>query len=86
MLACVGRIHNLKDLKDITSTLAGARVVRGVGGAGCSARRVLACEAPVRRRCGPECEREFFIDNLLVQIHLIMSQMFLVDRPRAMGV
>ena len=31
-------------------------------------------------------EREFFIDNLLVRIHLIMSQMFLVDRPRAMGV
>ena len=31
-------------------------------------------------------EREFFIDNLLVRIHLIMSQMFLVDQPRAMGV
>jgi len=30
-------------------------------------------------------QREFFIDNLLVRIHLIMSQMFLVDRPRAMG-
>ena len=31
-------------------------------------------------------EREFFIDNLLGRIHLIMSQMFLVDRPHAMGV
>ena len=31
-------------------------------------------------------QREFFIDNLLVRIHLIMSQMFLVDRPRAMEV
>jgi hypothetical protein len=28
----------------------------------------------------------FSFDNLLVRIHLIMSQMFLVDRPRAMGV
>ena len=34
----------------------------------------------------PKREREFFIDNLLVRIHLIMSQMFLVDRLRAMGV
>jgi len=31
-------------------------------------------------------EREFFIDDQLVRIHLIMSDMFLVDRPRAMGV
>ena len=30
-------------------------------------------------------EREFFIDNLLVRIHLII-EMVSVDRPRAMGV
>ena len=30
-------------------------------------------------------EREFFIDNLLVQIHFII-EMILVDRPCAMGV
>jgi len=30
-------------------------------------------------------EREFFIDNLLVQIHLIV-EMILLDRPCAMGV
>jgi hypothetical protein len=36
--------------------------------------------------CREEREREFFIHNLLDRIHLIMSQMFLVDRPRAMGV
>ena len=30
-------------------------------------------------------EREFFIDNLLVRIHLII-EMVLVDRPCAMGV
>ena len=30
-------------------------------------------------------EREFFIDNLLVRIHLIIV-MVLVDRPCAMGV
>jgi len=29
-------------------------------------------------------ERDFFIDNLLDRIHPIMSQIFLVDRPRAM--
>ena len=29
-------------------------------------------------------EREFFIDNLLIQIHLIIN-MILVDRPCAMG-
>ena len=29
-------------------------------------------------------EREFFIDNLLVRIHLII-EMILVDRPCAMG-
>ena len=32
-----------------------------------------------------QLEREFFIDNLLVQIHLIV-EMILVDRPCAMGV
>ena len=31
-------------------------------------------------------ERELFIDNLLVRIHLIVSQMFLVDRLRAVEV
>ena len=31
-------------------------------------------------------EREFLIDDQLVRIHLIMSEMFLVDLPRAMGV
>ena len=30
-------------------------------------------------------EREFFIDNLLVQTHLII-EMIIVDRPCAMGV
>ena len=30
-------------------------------------------------------KREFFIDNLLVRIHLII-EMILVDRPCAMGV
>ena len=30
-------------------------------------------------------ERDFFIDNLLVRIHLII-EMVLVDRPSAMGV
>ena len=30
-------------------------------------------------------EREFFIENLLVRIHLIIETI-LVDRPRAMGV
>ena len=30
-------------------------------------------------------ERDFFIDNLLVRIHLII-EMILVDMPRAMGV
>ena len=30
-------------------------------------------------------QREIFIDNLLVRIHLII-EMILVDRPRAMGV
>jgi len=33
----------------------------------------------------PPLEREFFIDNLLVQMHLII-EMILVDRPCAMGV
>ena len=35
-----------------------------------------------RRHCPPE--KEFFIDNLLVRIHLIID-MILVDRPCAMG-
>ena len=30
-------------------------------------------------------EREFFLDNLLVRIHLII-EMILVDRPCAMGI
>jgi len=34
---------------------------------------------------GVPSEREFFIDNLLVRIHLII-EMVLVDRPFAMGV
>ena len=32
-----------------------------------------------------DSEREFFIDNLLVRIHLII-EMILADRPCAMGV
>jgi hypothetical protein len=36
-----------------------------------------------RRRLG--VERQFFMDNLLVQIHLII-EMISVDRPCAMGV
>jgi len=39
---------------------------------------VVSCEGWSR-------EREFFIDNLLVRIHLIV-EMILVDRPCAMGV
>jgi len=31
------------------------------------------------------CQREFFVDNLLVRIHLII-EIILVDRPCAMGV
>ena len=34
--------------------------------------------------CRPHSEREFFIDNLLVRIHLII-EMILVDRPCAVG-
>ena len=34
---------------------------------------------------GNKKEREFFIDNLLVRIHLII-EMILADRPCAMGV
>ena len=33
----------------------------------------------------PPGEREFFIDNLLIRIHLII-EMILVDRPCAMGI
>ena len=47
------------------------------------ARGLLFCTAtPAAAR---EREREFFIDNLLVQIHLIV-EMILVDRPCVMGV
>ena len=42
---------------------------------------VVALDAPNRLHS----EREFFIDNLLVRIHLIIK-MILVDRPCAMGV
>ena len=40
-----------------------------------------------RQDCAPlrERDREFFIDNLLVRIYLII-EMTLVDRPGAMGV
>ena len=31
-------------------------------------------------------EGEFFIDNLLVRTHFIIQMIYLVDRPRAMGV
>ena len=45
--------------------------------------------APVRGSCEASSpahtEREIFIDNLLVRIHLII-EMILVDRPCAMGV
>ena len=34
---------------------------------------------------GERRERDFFIDNLLVQIHLII-EIILVDQPCAMGV
>ena len=37
------------------------------------------------RVAGAGAEREFFIDNLVVRIHLII-EMILVDRPRAIGV
>ena len=55
-----------------------------------AARRYLSAARAV---CGPmsyvckhpETEREFFIDNLLVQIHVII-EIFLVDWPCAMGV
>ena len=41
----------------------------------------------VQRQLGvaQPAERDFFIDNLLVRIHLII-EMILVDRPCAMGV
>ena len=38
-----------------------------------------------RSRAYAHRDREFFIDNLLVRIHLII-EMILVDRPCAMGV
>jgi len=41
---------------------------------------------PPKKECAIlQREREFFIDNLLVRIHLII-EMVLVDRPCAMGV
>jgi len=54
--------------------------------------RLTQCHTPMPRKqlecsscsCGWE-ERELFIDNLLVRIHLIIK-MILVDRPCAMGV
>ena len=46
----------------------------------------LSARFRVARTTGFKGEREFFIDDQLVRIHLIMSEMFLVDRPRAMGV
>ena len=48
--------------------------------------RLVRHERETETETEREREREFLIDNLLVRIHLIMSQMFLVDRPRAMGV
>ena len=42
-------------------------------------------EATVSPLTTDQREREFFIDNLLVRIHLII-EMILVDRPCAMGV
>ena len=46
--------------------------------------REVPREEGVRAR-GVGTEREFFIDNLLVRIHLIIV-MISVDRPCAMGV
>jgi len=45
------------------------------------------CEGPVdlTAQCGLFPERELFIDNLLVRIHLIV-EMILLDRPCVMGV
>ena len=43
------------------------------------------CSRPARRPGYPPEERDFFIHNLLVRIHLII-EMILVDRPCAMGV
>ena len=53
------------------------------------AAQVLACERPQSRASlllkPLQREREFFIDNLLVQIHLII-EIVLADRPCAIGV
>jgi len=46
-------------------------------------RSTLAATPPSPGAAPPE--EEFFIDNLLVRIHLII-EIFLVDRPCAMGV
>jgi len=49
---------------------------------------ILWCRGLQLALCGGavyQHQREFFIDNLLVRIHLIIK-MFLVDRPCAMGV
>ena len=53
---------------------------------GAARRAARAVCGPMSYVCKhPETEREFFIDNLLVQIHVII-EIFLVDRPCAMGV
>ena len=41
------------------------------------------CNLHLEPRSAPR-EREFFIDNLLVRVHLII-EMILVDQPCAMG-
>jgi hypothetical protein len=40
----------------------------------------------VKKRVPLPEEAEFFIDNLLVRIHLSINEIFLVDWPCAMGV
>ena len=61
------------------------RVLEGSEGGG----RFLVGEVPLYGVSGlsrwTSREREFFIDNLLVRIHLII-EMMLVDRPCTMGV
>ena len=55
--------------------------------AGAARHRARAPWPLLPRECAPRhaAEREFFIDNLLVRIHLIL-EIILVDRPCAMGV
>ena len=58
------------------------------GSAATTAMRLSRVVHLVRNNCHPisdRGEREFFIDNLLVRIHLIIKTI-LVDRPCAMGV